>query len=61
MLHVLRKQEPLAAILRIRCKRSTFRQFKKLAVDFTNYEETLIKLMAEYERFGKLEGRYKAD
>lgn len=59
MLPTHRDEPP--AMIRIRCRRSIFRRFKKIAVDFDDYEEALVKLMDVFERFGKLEGKYKAD
>jgi hypothetical protein len=37
-------------ILRIRCSRELFRRFKKLAVDYDNYENALEALIHVYER-----------
>lgn len=45
--------------LRIRCKLDVFRKFKKVAVDFNNYEEALIAIMDTFEQYGKIEGKYK--
>lgn len=47
--------------LRIRCKRSTFRRFKKVAADFDDYEEALTALLVSFEHFGRVPeigGRY---
>ncbi len=35
------KQSEQPTILRIRCKKKTFLNFKRIAVDYENYEETL--------------------
>jgi len=41
-------------ILRIRCSRELFRRFKKLAVDYDNYENALEALINVYERSAEL-------
>jgi hypothetical protein len=41
-------------ILRIRCSRELFRRFKKLAVDYDNYENALEALINIYERSAEL-------
>jgi len=35
-------------ILRIRCKNKTFLNFKRIAVDYKNYEEALETIMANH-------------
>jgi len=41
-------------ILRIRCPRDVFRNFKRIAVDYTNYAETLTTLMESHLKYVQL-------
>ena len=39
-------------ILRVRCSKKTYRRFKKLSVDFDDYEQTLESLLTLHELYG---------
>ena len=41
-------------ILRIRCKRDTYVRFKKVAAEFKDYEDALIKLISIAELYPDL-------
>ena len=43
-----RKSFDQPTILRIRCKKRTFLNFKRLAVDYENYEEALETMMVNH-------------
>ncbi len=43
-----RRSSEQTTILRIRCKKRTFRNFKRIAVDYENYEETLETIMLNH-------------
>lgn len=42
------KQSEQSTTLRIRCKRKTFLNFKRLAVEYENYEEALETIMLNH-------------
>jgi len=39
-------------ILRIRCSKKNYRRFKRLSVDFDDYEQTLEALLMLHEQYG---------
>lgn len=41
-------------ILRIRCSKTLFRQFKKISIDFDDYESALQALLILYDKYSDM-------